>query len=33
MEEVFWAHEAVAKWEASDKHTIPAEELSAELGQ
>jgi len=32
LEEMFWAQEAVAEWEASDKHTIPAEVLYAELG-
>ena len=32
LEEVFWAQEAVAEWEQSDKSTLPAEELYAELG-
>ncbi|MCL2316604.1 MAG: DUF6290 family protein [Actinomycetia bacterium] len=32
LEETFWAQEVVAAWEASDKKTIPAEQLYAELG-
>jgi RHH-type rel operon transcriptional repressor/antitoxin RelB len=32
MEEHLWAEKIIAEWEASDKHTIPAEELWAELG-
>ena len=32
IEELFWAHEVIAEWEASDKQTISAEELYAELG-
>ena len=32
LEEMFWAQEVVARWEASDKKTISAEELYAELG-
>jgi len=33
MEEMFWAQEAVARWESSDKHTISAAELDALLEQ
>ena len=32
LEEMSWAQEVVARWEASDKKTISAEELEAELG-
>ncbi|MCL2483492.1 MAG: TraY domain-containing protein [Propionibacteriaceae bacterium] len=32
LEELFWEQEAIAQWEASDKKTIPAEELYVTLG-
>ncbi|MDR0283841.1 MAG: TraY domain-containing protein [Propionibacteriaceae bacterium] len=32
LEEMFWAQEAVATWEASDKQTISAEEFEAKYG-
>ena len=32
LEQVFWEQDVVAQWESGDKHTIPAEDLYAELG-
>jgi len=32
LEDLYWAQEAVAQWEASDKKTIPAQTLYTELG-
>ena len=32
LEETFWAQDAAMQWETSDKKTIPAEDLYAELG-
>ena len=31
LKELFWAQDAIAQWETSDKQTISADELYAEL--
>ena len=31
LEEMYWAQEAITRWETGDKKTIPAEQLYSEL--